>query len=196
MSYKKLRKRFTPEELVDGFVFPVKLTAKQKKEAAEQLAEARKKSRATMTDETKFSLRTHGIRSRITDALQEDTFNPEHTFGYFLKMYIELLEKKRKEFAAEISIEDTLLSQLINGHRFPPDYVAVRLELHSDNIIPATHWLKLVEKQRLHEVENDEEFRKREMPFVNHGEEPKKKTSKLVYRKPGKLKQERTSTHK
>jgi hypothetical protein len=44
MSYKKLRKKFTPEELADAFVFPVKLTAKQKKEAAEQLAAARKKN--------------------------------------------------------------------------------------------------------------------------------------------------------
>ena len=179
MSYKKLSKRFTPEELVDAFVFPVKLTAKQKKEAAEQLAEARKKSRATMTDETKRDLIAIGIRSRIKDVLQEDTFNPEQTFGSFLKMYIELQEKKRKEFAAEISIDETLLSQLINGHRFPPDYVVIRLELHSNNIITATYWLKLVDKQRLYEIENDKEFRKREKPFVNHGEEPKRKSSKI-----------------
>jgi plasmid maintenance system antidote protein VapI len=176
MSYKKLRKRFTPEELVDAFVFPVKLTAKQRKEATEQLAEARKKSRATMTDETKFSLRTHGIRSRIEDSLKEETFNPEHTFGSFLKMYIELMEKKRKEFAAEISIDETLLSQLVNGHRFPPDYVAIRLELHSKRKIPTKLWLKLVEKQRLFEIENNEELIKKEEPFV-HVKEPIKKTA-------------------
>jgi hypothetical protein len=173
MGYKKLRKKFTPEELVDGFVFPVKLTTKQKKEAAEQLAEARKKSRATMTDETKFSLRTHGIRSRIVDSVQEETFNPEHSFGSFLKMYVELMEKKRKEFAAEISIDETLLSQLINGHRLPPNYVAIRLELHSKRIIPASLWLKLVDKQRNNEIDNDEELRKEEEPFV-HTKEPMK----------------------
>jgi plasmid maintenance system antidote protein VapI len=173
MSYKKLRKRFTPEELVDAFVFPVKLTAKQQKEAAEQLAAARKKSKAEMTDETKRSLIAIGVRSRIADSLQEETFNPEHTFGSFLKLYVELLEKKRKEFAEEISIDDTLLSQLINGHRFPPDYVAIRLELHSNNIIPATLWLKLVDKQRLHEVENNKELRKKEKQFV-HVKTPKK----------------------
>lgn len=179
MSYKKLSKKFTPEELADAFIFPVKLTAKQKKEAAEQLAEARKKSRATMTEETKRNLIAIGIRSRITDALQEKTFNPEQTFGSFLKMYVEALEKKRKDFAAEISIDETLLSQLINGHRLPPDYVAIRLELHSDKRIPATHWLKLVEKQRLHEIENNEELRKKEKPYVNHGEESKKTSAKL-----------------
>ena len=179
MSYKKLRKKFTPEELADAFVFPVKITAKQKKEAAEQLAAARKKSRETMTDETKYGLRAFGTRFRIEDSLQEETFNPDHSFGSFLKQYIELMEKKRKEFAAEISIDETLLSQLINGHRFPPDYVAIRLELHSNNIIPATHWLRLVEKQRLHEIENDKELRKKEKPYVNHGEKPMKKSAKL-----------------
>jgi plasmid maintenance system antidote protein VapI len=177
MSYKKLSKKFTPEELVDAFVFPVKLTAKQKKEATEQLAAARKKSRATMSDETKFSLRIIGLRSRITDSLIEEKFNPEHTFGSFLKLYVELMEKKRKQFAAEISIDETLLSQLINGHRLPPDYIAIRLEIHSGNKIPATHWLRLVEKQRLYEIENDKEFRKKEKPYVNHGEEPLKKSA-------------------
>ena len=83
-------------------------------------------------------------------------------------MYVELLNKKRKEFAEEISIDETLLSQLINNHRQPPDYIAIRLELHSDNIIPATHWIRLVDKQRLHEITTDKELRKKEKKFV-HG---------------------------
>lgn len=168
MSYKKLFKELTPEELVDAFVFPVKLTAKQKKEAAAQLAAARKRTRAEMSDEAKFGLRVFHIKFRIEDYLAQDTFNPELTFGSFLKKYVELLEKKRKEFAEEISIDETLLSQLINGHRLPPDYVAIRLEIHSNNIIPAAYWIQLVEKQRLHEITTDKELRKKEMKYV-HG---------------------------
>src|ERR1044072_1078497 len=114
MSYKKLSKKFTPEELADAFVFPVKLTVNQKKEAAEQLAAAHKKTQAEMTDETKFSLTSFHIRFRIEDYLEKKEFDPELTFGSFLKIYIELLAKKRKEFAEEISIDETLLSQLIN----------------------------------------------------------------------------------
>jgi plasmid maintenance system antidote protein VapI len=167
MSYKKLLKKYGPEELANGFVFPVKLTAKQKKEAAVQLAAARKRTQAEMTDETKFSLNAFGVRFRIESYLKQETFDPEITFGSFLKMYVELMEKKRKEFAEEISIDETLLSQLINGHRLPPDYVAIRLELHSNKIIPATHWIRLVEKQRLHEIANDKELRKKEEPFVH-----------------------------
>lgn len=168
MSYKKLSKKYTPEELADAFVFPVKLTAKQKKEAAEQLAAARKKTQAAMSDEAKFGLTAFHVRFRIEDYLESKVFDPELTFGSFLKLYVELLGRKRKEFAEEISIDETLLSQLINGHRLPPDYIAIRLELHSDNTIPAILWLKLVEKQRLHEIANDKELRKKEKRFV-HG---------------------------
>jgi plasmid maintenance system antidote protein VapI len=166
--YNKLIKEHTPEELAEAFVFPVKLTKKQQKEAAEHLAAARKKSQAEMTEETKNSLRLYHLRSRIEEYLdnKKEAFNPELTFGFFLKRYVELLEKKRKDFADEISIDETLLSQLINNHRMPPDYITIRLEIHSDKIIPATYWIRLVEKQRLHEIESNEELRKKEKKFV------------------------------
>jgi plasmid maintenance system antidote protein VapI len=165
--YKKLLKEDGPEELANSFVFPVKLTAKQKKEAAEQLAAARKKNKETLTEETKNSLQLYHLRFVIEDYLDgKEEFNPEFTFGFFLKKYVELLEKKRKDFAEDISIDETLLSQLINNHRMPPDYITIRLELHSDNIIPATYWIRLIEKQRLHEITTDIELRKKEKKFV------------------------------
>ena len=40
-------KEFDPEEIVQNFVLPVKLTKKERKEAAEQLAKARTKFRST-----------------------------------------------------------------------------------------------------------------------------------------------------
>lgn len=165
--YKKLIKKHTPEELAEAFVFPVKLTKKQKKEAAEYLAAARKKSKAEMTEETKNSLQLYHLKFVLEDYLDGiDPFNPEFTFGYFLKYYVELLEKKRKDFADEISIDETLLSQLINNHRLPPDYITIRLEIHSGNIIPATYWIRLIEKQRLHEISTNEDLRKKERKFV------------------------------
>ena len=167
MSYKKLLKKYTPEELAEAFVFPVKLTAKQQKEAAKQLAAARKKIQEDMTDEDRLSLRLYGLRFQLEDYLESKEYNDEFTFGNFLKKYVEVLNKKRKTFAEEISIDETLLSQLINMHRLPPDYIAIRLEIHSNNFIPATWWIKLVEKQRLHEITNDKELRKKERPFVH-----------------------------
>src|SRR5688500_13658373 len=111
MSYKKLLKQHTPEELADAFVFPVKLTAKQKKEAALQLAAARKKTQAEMSENTRLSLRLYHLKFHLEDYLESKDFNPELTFGSFLKKYVELLDKKRKDFAEEISIDETMLSQ-------------------------------------------------------------------------------------
>ena len=50
MNVKKLFEQYTPEEIADGFVLPVKLTAKEQQEAARQLAELREKWRAAITE--------------------------------------------------------------------------------------------------------------------------------------------------
>jgi len=52
-------------------------------------------------------------------------------------------------------------------HRMPPEYIAVRLEIHSNNAIPATYWFKLVEKQKEFELKTDKELRRRETKFVH-----------------------------
>ena len=80
---------------------------------------------------------------------------------------MDVLNIKRKAFAAAVSIDETLLSQLINMHRLPPDYLAIRLEIHSNNILPAEYWLKLVEKQREYQVKTDKSLRRREQKFVH-----------------------------
>ena len=45
MSIKKIFEQYSPEEIADAFVLPVKLTAKQKQEADRQLAAHREKRR-------------------------------------------------------------------------------------------------------------------------------------------------------
>jgi plasmid maintenance system antidote protein VapI len=169
MSYKKLRKKFTPEELADAFVFPVKLTAKQKKEEAELLAVMRKITRGEIPAEARFSIHACGLRMHIEEYLKQKTFDPDLTFGFFLKMYInDVIEKNNNEFSKEISIDEAMLNQLINDECTPPDYIAIRLELHSNNHIPAAYWLNLAAKQRLHETTNNKELREKEQPFVHY----------------------------
>jgi len=56
MSIKKIFQEYTPEEIADAFVLPVKLSPKQKQEADRQLAEHRTKRRAEMTEEEKQHL--------------------------------------------------------------------------------------------------------------------------------------------
>ena len=167
MSIKKLFEKFTPEELVESFVFPVKLTTKQRKEAEIQLKEAREKTQSEMTENDRLISRLLQFKFQLEDYLDSKDFNPSLTFSYFLREYVNLLNKKRKVFAEEISIDETMLSQLINMHRMPPDYMAIRLELHSNNILPAEYWYKLVEKERAYQIKTDKTLRKKEMKYVH-----------------------------
>jgi plasmid maintenance system antidote protein VapI len=167
MINKKLSAKYTSEELADSMVFPVSLTRAQKKEAAEQLATARKKTQQEMTDQDRLSLQLLQLRFQLEDYIQNREFSSDQTFGHFLKKYVDLLQMKRKDFAEAISIDETLLSQFINRHRLPPDYMAVRLEIHSNNMIPATYWFKLVEKQKEYELKTDKELRRKENKFVH-----------------------------
>ncbi len=167
MSYKKLLQKFTPGELAESLVFPVKLSAKQKKLADQQLAEAIKKSRDNKSDEERLSGRLLGLKLQMKDYFDSDKPKKEYSFGYFLKLYIELLDRKRRQFALEIGIDESLLSQFINRHRTPPDYVPIRLELHSNKSITAEHWLKVIEKDRGREMlSNKAAMIKREKKFV------------------------------
>jgi hypothetical protein len=93
MSYKKLSQEFTPKELAESFIFPVKFSDKQKKLADRQLAEAMKKSRENLTDDERLTGRLLGLRFWMTDYFTSDKPKEEYSFSYFLKLYIELLKR-------------------------------------------------------------------------------------------------------
>lgn len=170
MSYKKLGQKFTPEELAGAIVFPVKLSPKQQREAEKQLAGAREKSLGKMTEGERLTGSLMELKFRMKDYFKSDELNSEYSFAGFLKLYIELLGRKRREFAAEIGIDEALLSQFINQHRTPPDYIPVRLELHSNNLVPAEYWLRAMGKDRERKIlSNMAVMMKREQNFVTGG---------------------------
>jgi len=170
MSYKKLLQENNNKDLAESFVFPVKLSAKRQKSAELQLAEARQRARDKMTDAEKLTARLMGLKFRMEDYFRAEKPNNEYSFGYFLKLYIELLNMKRRRLAEEIGIDETLLSQLINQRRMPPDYIPIRLELHSNNSIPAEYWFRIIERDREGAMLlNKAAMRKKEMKYVTGG---------------------------
>lgn len=166
--FDELRSKYTLDEIADAFVFPIELTPQQAKEAKAQLTAARKKTQAGMSEKTRVELELLSLKFRIEDYIAKKVFHADHTFGSYLRQYVENLEIKKKQFAADISIDETVLSQLINKHRMPPDYIIIRLEIHSNNIIPAKYWLKLIELQREHELTADKAIRVRENKYVHN----------------------------
>lgn len=69
MSYKKLRQEHSPQELVESFVFPIKLSAKQQA-AYLQLAEARQKVQEIMTGKEKLVGILMGLKFQMEDYLR------------------------------------------------------------------------------------------------------------------------------
>ncbi|KIC92292.1 hypothetical protein [Flavihumibacter sp. ZG627] len=168
MKNKKINSiQHSEQELAEAIVFPVSLTVAQKKESAALLATAREKSQQEMSSSDRQALQILHLKYQLEDYIRDDkSFNPDFNFGYFLKQYVKILKLKRKDFASEISIDESLLSQFINMHRTPPEYIIVRLEIHSNNNIPATHWYKLIEKEKVQTLRTDKELRKKESRFV------------------------------
>jgi plasmid maintenance system antidote protein VapI len=165
---EKIMKEMTPEEIVENFVLPVKETKKQREEAAKAIAEARKQYRAQLTKKDYLKANLLQLRFQLQDYIKAETYDPNKRFGNFLKAYLLILNKKSTELASEINIHETLVSQLINNHRNPNEDIMVRLELHSNNNIPAHYWFMLVQKDRINQLKTDKELRKREKKFVTY----------------------------
>jgi plasmid maintenance system antidote protein VapI len=83
-----------------------------------------------------------------------------------LNEYLKTIDKKKKDFAQEIQIHETKLSQIINDRVEPNDKFIIRLELHSNNMFPALFWFKLIHMKQEHELGNNKEIRKKEARFV------------------------------
>ena len=171
MFNRKLNGRVTQAEL-DGDVFiGVELSPAEKKEAARELAEYRASTK--LTEEVRVGLIQIHIRSRIDEYLEKKKYDPAMSFGYFLKEYVDKLKMKRKDFAEDIGIDESLLSQLINGHRLPPDYITIRLEIHSGNRISARRWYRLITMEKEHYINTDKEIRRKQQKFVRNPLNPK-----------------------
>lgn len=151
-KYKELEKKYTPEEIAEAFVFPMSADPEERKEMLSAFKDIRKKYAERQSEEDKLISKLLQLRFLMEDYLKGDNLREEFYFGFFLKEYITRLEKKNKDFANEINVDPTELSQIINKHRKPTDKIIYRLELHSNRNFPAIMWFRLLEKEREYEL--------------------------------------------
>ncbi|MGB8190668.1 MAG: hypothetical protein WCF67_02060 [Chitinophagaceae bacterium] len=166
--FKELQKKYTNAEIAEAYVFPNVLTKKEHEKEIKLFAEFRQKRLAEMTPEEKLLGKMMQLKLQMQDYIQSKTYRDDKRFGYFLTKYIEMLERKNKDFASDINIKPVELSQLLNHHRNPNIKIFIRLEIHSGNNIPAYMWYKLVEKEKEHVILTDKEIRKQEKRFVRN----------------------------
>ncbi|QKZ14978.1 hypothetical protein [Spirosoma sp. KUDC1026] len=155
-----------PEEVVDGFFFPDQMNGKEQQQADEELAVALQKRRANLTDVEKLRGKLLQLKFQIEDYIKEDKFDPQKSFAYFLKSYVELQPKKKNEIAAELSIHKSKLSQLLSGDREPSDDLFIRLEFHSERFIPARDWFRVTMKKHENDIMTNVALRNQEKSYV------------------------------
>jgi hypothetical protein len=159
MSVKSILKEFSPEEIADAFVLPHGLTKKAKAKADAELLAVLSEKRATLSGEKKLEYNLLQFKFQMEDYINGNSYSDEFTFGHFLSSYLNILNKNRKEFASEIDVTTVALNKWLNNDRIPDEAIMIRLEIHSNNTIPAVNWLRIIEKQTEHRLNSNQLLR-------------------------------------
>ncbi|MBO9727338.1 MAG: hypothetical protein J7623_01740 [Chitinophaga sp.] len=163
MKAKKKKK----EPLDPDNIYPHGLSAAEKAAADKEFVALRMEMWNNRTKQERLRGQLMQLRFQILDVIEAREYQEELHFGYFLATYIRILEKTQKEFAAEISVDATRLSRIIHQKEFPNDELFIRLELHSDDNIPAFYWFMLAEKGKSYNIRTNKELRKQEQKNVH-----------------------------
>lgn len=169
-SKTDIHKKHKPEDLAEAMVFPADKS--QREGMLEDFRAIRKQLGSKQSAESKRKASLLQLKFIIEDYLQSSDLNKDYFFGYFLKEYISRLSAKNTEFARDIDVNPTELSQVIKRHRKPTDKLIYRLDIHSNRNFPATVWFHLLEKERACElyynrtiIESEKKHVKRKLEF-------------------------------
>jgi hypothetical protein len=165
-SYKEIEKKYRPEEIAESYVFPNDLDSLQRAHSLEVFQNWRKKNESKRSVKSKLITKLLQLKFVMEDYIMQKEYKEDFDFSYFLVEYIDRLEIKKKEFAQEIDVNPTELSQIINRHRSPNEKFIIRLEIHSNKNFPAIIWSKIIEKERIFRLQNDTKLRLSECKHV------------------------------
>jgi len=162
--------KLSNEELAGAFVFPSKqaVTVKEKKEEEDFWAERRRQFESRSSQQKVYDNLLQ-LKFQLENYVGSNQYKSGANFGYFLNEYVTRLGKPDKEFAADIDVKPAVLSQYINNHRKPTETFVIRLELHSNGVIPALAWLKLLQKDNEHQIMADTDIRDEESKHIKNG---------------------------
>jgi len=165
---KKLEEKFTPEEIAESIVFPGTKNEKERESILSEFRNFRKKISSEQSEESKIVSKLLQLKFLIEDYITTNSSDTNHYFGYFLQEYIKRLKKKNNQFADEIGVDPTELSQFINKHRKPTEKLILRLDIHSNKNFPAVMWFKILAKERIYELEHNKQIINDEKEHVKH----------------------------
>ncbi|MGX5857580.1 hypothetical protein ACWKW6_28240 [Dyadobacter jiangsuensis] len=168
-TIERLFEEYTVEEIADAFMIPREpLSPEEEEKGMQEFRAMRQREIANRTPEQWKEVRTFTIKYQILAYIEGDRSEAHWSFQYFLHEYIRAQNKKDKEFAADVDVKPYVLSQYLNGHRTPPKEFLIRLELHSNGSIPASWWLRSLQKSKEVELMQDTAIREQESKHVKN----------------------------
>jgi hypothetical protein len=161
-------KKISGKELAETHVFPSRLSPAEKKSEENAFSRLRIQRIKNMTEEERHFSRIMQLKYMMEDYASSNDYNEQFTFSYFLNEYLHSLNKNKTVFSKEISLHSAQLSRLLNNKDGPSEKIMVRLEIHSSNIISATDWHRVYEKQKEWALTKNKKIRKEESKHVSN----------------------------
>jgi len=155
------------QELAEAHVLPHGLDEFEKSLADDDLRQLRLLRLKGMSDQQKIFAGILQLKYQMEDYVNEGAYEKGLEFGAFLQRYLKVLNKKQVDFATEVSLHHTKISQLLHGKAEPNLSLVYRLEKHSGGLIPAILWWKVQAKKTEAEIRIDQAGRRREANKVN-----------------------------
>jgi plasmid maintenance system antidote protein VapI len=157
---------YTDQELAEAHIFQSDLTAEEKAKADIELKDLRMSRLKQLTDKQKLYADLLRLKFKMEDYIRHENEDTVFRFGVFLQEYLHILNKKQIDFANEINLHPTKLSQIISDKTNPNIALAYRLEKHSGGFITALLWWRLAAKKIEMNILNDSSTRKKEADKV------------------------------
>ncbi len=159
-------KKYTDKELAEAHVFPGRLSAAGKKKAINEFSDFRRQQIRNMAEKQRLYSKILQLKYIMQDYVNSEKFDHSCTFSHFLKTYLHSVNISKTAFSSDINLHLSQLSRLLNDKEEPSEKIAIRLELHSNRLIPAYYWLRISEKQREWELMNNAKIRLEEAKHV------------------------------
>lgn len=97
------------------------------------------------------------FRMNLLSYLEND--NEQKTVGYFLIEYLKAINIKKRDFAQQLNIHYTKLSNILHDRVNINNEIAFKLEVHSK--ISAYYWIKIKQKQELYALLQTKELKQK-----------------------------------
>lgn len=113
------------------------------------LGKMRHESMGKVTELDNTRAKVLQIKLSLEKQLNSATGSPNIHFPHILEKYVDSIYPKRVQFALDLDIKPVLLSQMLNGHRFPTIEFIEKLTIHSEKILndiggfPEDLWFKV-----------------------------------------------------